>query len=429
MRRAGGTYDRRRVISWALYDCANSAFATTVMAGLFPVFLKEYWGNGLDVSVSTLHLGQANSLAAIIGGLLAPFMGYLGDRHHARKKLLFLFAVIGMITTGTLSLVPSGNWTLALLLYVIATLGFAGGNVFYDSLLISVAGEGKMDVVSALGYSLGYLGGGILFALNVWMTLRPETFGLSNVASGVQLSFLSVAIWWAIFSVPLLLFVREPRIPPQTRHAPRRSGLQEFRSVLVEIGRQRVVLLFLVGYWLYIDGVNTIIVMAVDYGLSLGFDKSALILALLITQFVGFPAAIVFGKLGEKLGTKKSIFIGLAMYVLVCVWGFFMDREAEFYALAVAIGLVQGGVQSLSRSFYAKIIPPESAARFFGFYDMLGKFAAVIGPFLMGLVGVVTGNPRYSIIAIILLFVIGGFFLYLADEKSASRLDITRAAT
>jgi MFS transporter, UMF1 family len=428
MRTAGG-YDRKKVISWALYDCANSAFATTIMAGLFPVFLKEYWGSGLDVSVSTLHLGQANSLAAIIGGLLAPFMGYMGDRHHARKKLLFLFAVIGMITTGALSLVPSGNWTLALVLYVIATLGFAGGNVFYDSLLISVAGGGKMDVVSALGYSLGYLGGGILFGLNVWMTLRPEMFGLSSVASGVQLSFLSVAIWWAIFSVPLLLFVHEPRIPPQTEHTPRRSGLQEFRTVLVEIGRQKVVLLFLVGYWLYIDGVNTIIVMAVDYGLSLGFDKSALILALLITQFVGFPAAIVFGKLGEKLGTKKSIFIGLAMYVLVCIWGFFMHREGEFYALAVSIGLVQGGVQSLSRSFYAKIIPPESAARFFGFYDMLGKFAAVIGPFLMGVVGVVTGNPRYSIIAIILLFVVGGFFLYLADEKSASRMDAYRAAT
>jgi len=429
MRRAGGTYERKKIISWALYDCANSAFATTVMAGLFPVFLKEYWGSGLDVSVSTLHLGQANSLAAIIGGLLAPFIGYMGDRHHARKKLLFLFAVTGMITTGALSTVPAGNWTLALLLYVIGTLGFAGGNVFYDSLLISVAGEEKMDVVSALGYSLGYLGGGILFALNVWMTLRPETFGFSSVASGVQLSFLSVALWWAIFSIPLLLFVREPRSIPHTGHTHRRSGLQEFKAILVEIGRQRVVLLFLIGYWLYIDGVNTIIVMAVDYGLSLGFDKSALILALLITQFVGFPAAIVFGKLGEKLGTKKSIFIGLGMYVLVCVWGFFMHQEAEFYALAVSIGLVQGGVQSLSRSFYAKIIPPESAGRFFGFYDMLGKFAAVIGPFLMGVVGVVTGNPRHSIIAIILLFVIGGSFLYLADEKSASRLDASRAAT
>lgn len=429
MRTAGDTYDRRKVISWALYDCANSAFATTVMAGLFPVFLKEYWGSGLDVSVSTLYLGQANSLAAIIGGLLAPFMGYMGDRHHARKKLLFLFAVIGMITTGALSLVPSGNWTLALVLYVIGTLGFAGGNVFYDSLLISVAGEKKIDFVSALGYSLGYLGGGILFALNVWVTLRPETFGLASASAAVQVSFLSVAIWWALFSIPLLLFVQEPRFTPAAGQAHRRSGLQEFKSVLVEIGRQRVVLLFLVGYWLYIDGVNTIIVMAVDYGLSLGFDKSALILALLITQFVGFPAAIVFGKLGERFGTKKSIFIGLAMYVLVCVWGFFMQREGEFYALAVSIGLVQGGVQSLSRSFYAKIIPPESTARFFGFYDMLGKFAAVIGPFLMGVVGVITGNPRYSIIAIVLLFVIGGFFLYLADEKQVSRLDTSRATT
>ncbi len=329
-----------------------------------------------------------------------------------------MFAAAGIVTTGALILVPHGDWGLALLLYIIATLGFAGGNLFYDSLLVNVTSKEKMDSVSALGFSLGYLGGGILFALNVWMTLRPESFGLANGSDAVRISFLSVALWWALFSIPLFLFVDEPRTASIQAGAIATSGLQELKSSFQEIGRNRPVLFFLAGYWLYIDGVNTIIVMAVDYGLSLGFNRSALIIALLITQFVGFPAAIVFGKVGERLGTKNGIFIALAVYIGVCVWGYFMDREIEFYVLAVAIGLVQGGVQSLSRSFYAKMIPAQSAARFFGFYDMLGKFAAVIGPFLMGVVSVTTGNPRYSIVAIIFLFVSGAAFLYFAREKS-----------
>ncbi len=413
-------YDRTKVVSWALYDCANSAFATTVMAGFFPIFFKEYWAAGLDATVSTFQLGQANSLAAVIGGCCAPFIGHIADRKSARKRLLFLFAAAGIVMTGALSLVPEGNWTAALVLYVIATLGFAGGNVFYDSLLVNVASREKMDVVSALGYSLGYLGGGILFAFNVWMTLRPATFGLASVSEAVRISFVSVAVWWAFFSVPLFLFVKEPRAGRDRTGDRAANGWQELKSVFKEIVGRRHVLLFLAGYWLYIDGVNTVIVMAVDYGLSLGFDSSALTLALLITQFVGFPSAIAFGKLGERVGAKKSIFIALAVYIGVCVWGYYMDREAEFYALAVAIGLVQGGVQSLSRSFYAKLIPPENAARLFGFYDMLGKFAAVIGPALMGWVGLVTGNPRVSILAIILLFVLGAGFLFLTREEGAA---------
>ncbi len=227
-----------------------------------------------------------------------------------------MFAAAGIVTTGALSLVPHGGWGLALLLYVIATLGFAGGNLLYDSLLVNVAGKEKMDFVSALGFSLGYLGGGILFALNVWMTLRPESFGLASGSDAVRLSFVSVAVWWALFSIPLLLFVDEPRTASIGAGASPASGLQELKKSFQEIGSNRSVLLFLAGYWLYIDGVNTIIVMAVDYGLSLGFNRGALIVALLITQFVGFPAAIVFGKVGERLGTKNGIFIALAVYTV-----------------------------------------------------------------------------------------------------------------
>ncbi len=417
------------MISWALYDCANSAFATTVMAGLFPVFFKQFWGVGLDASASTYRLGQANSIAAIIVGCAAPFMGHLADKKNTRKRFLFFLALLGIVTTGLLSLVPHGNWRASLLLYVIATFGFAGGNVLYDALLVNVADRGKMDFVSALGYSLGYLGGGLLFALNVWMTLRPESFGLADPADAVRISFLSVAVWWGLFSIPLFLFVDEPKSVDSKAAVAAGGWLQEFKGVIREIRQSRAVLLFLAGYWLYIDGVNTIIVMAVDYGLSLGFDKSTLILALLITQFVGFPAAIGFGKVGEKLGTKNAIFIALAVYIAVCVWGYFMHRESEFYVLAVAIGLVQGGVQSLSRSLYARMIPPESAARFFGFYDMLGKFAAVLGPFLMGLVAVLTGNARYSIISIIILFVAGAGFLYFVTRGMNGSREHPQAGT
>lgn len=410
----------KKAVSWAFYDWANSAYATTVMAGFFPIFFKEYWSAGVDVHESTFHLGTANSIAGMTVALLAPVLGFMADRGGAKKKFLLFFLMIGVVFTGSLNFIGKGEWGLATAFYALATIGFAGGNVFYDSLIVSVAGKKKMDFVSALGYSLGYLGGGLLFGLNVWMTLSPRTFGLAGAAEAIRISFITVAAWWALFSMPLFLFVPEPvGEGKSTGFAAVAHGFKQLGSVFQEIRKVRVAFLFLVGYWLYIDGVDTIVLMAVDYGMSLGFESSALITALLITQFVGFPAAIGFGKIGEKLGTKTGIFIGLSVYIVVAIWGYFMSRQIEFYILAVAIGLVQGGVQSLSRSFYAKLIPGESAAEFFGFYNMLGKFAAVIGPFLMGWVSLMTGNARYSILAVIALFLAGGVVLYLVPRQEA----------
>jgi UMF1 family MFS transporter len=296
--------------------------------------------------------------------------------------------------------------------------GFSGANVFYDSLLIEVAGEEKVDFVSALGYSLGYLGGGLLFALNVGMVLAPEFFGITDASQAVRISFVSVSIWWALFSIPLFLYVPEPgtREPSPWRTSVR-DGFRQLAGTFKEVRRLKVVLLFLVGYWLYIDGVHTIIRMAVDYGLSLGLDSNSLILALLVTQFVGFPSAIVFGKIGEKLGPKTGIYISIAVYIAMTVWGYFLNSEAQFFGLAVTIGLVQGGVQSLSRSFYTRIIPIEKAGEFFGFYNMVGKFAAVIGPVLMGWVAVATGDPRKAIFAITALLITGGACLLFVDEE------------
>ncbi len=413
----------KKVLSWALYDCANAAFATTVMAGFFPIFFKKYWSAGADVTVSTFQLGVANSSASIIVAVLAPFLGAISDKGGTKKKFLVFFAIIGIVMTGSLYFVSKGDWVLAAALYIFATIGFLGGNIFYDSLIVSVAGEKKIDFVSAFGFSLGYLGSGLLFGLNVAMTLHPHTFGLSNSAEAVRVSFITVAIWWSVFSIPILLFVEEPKIGSNTAGwMAVTAGFQQLLSTFQEIRKLRVVFLFLIGYWLYIDSVGTIIRMAIDYGMSLGFNPNSLIVALLIAQFVGFPAAIAFGKIGEKLGAKTGIFIGIGVYIAVTVWGFFMKREMEFYALAIGIGLVQGGVQSLSRSFYTRLIPENKAAEFFGFYNMLGKFAAVIGPALIGWVSVSTGNPRLSILPVIVLFISGATILYFVNEKEGHKI-------
>lgn len=402
----------RTTVSWAFYDWANSAYATTVMAGFFPIFFKQYWSSGADVAHSTFYLGVANSLASIVVAMLAPVLGAIADGAGARKKFLLVFAALGIVMTGSLYFVERGDWVAAVALYVMASLGFLGGNIFYDSLLVVVAPERKRDVISALGYALGYLGGGVLFAFNVWMTLQPATFGLADAGAAVRVSFICVAVWWAIFTIPLLLFVHDP--VEQRKDSALQAvaaGLRQFVDTFRHIRQLRTVGLFLLAYWLYIDGVDTIVLMAVDYGMSLGFDSNSLIVALLITQFVGFPAALAFGKLGERIGAKRGILLGIAVYVGVTVWAYFMETVSEFYTLAVVVGLVQGGVQALSRSLYSRMIPADKSAEFFGFYNMLGKFAAVIGPMLVGWVGLMTGSPRFAVLSIIVLFVLGAGLL------------------
>ena len=402
---------RRRKLAWAFYDWGNSAFATTVMAGFFPVFFKEYWAGGLDATDSTFWLGVGNSAASTLMIVLAPLIGALADQGGNKKRMLVLFAFLGALMTSSLFLVSAGLWPLALLFYALGIIGFSGSIVPYDALLVDVADERELDRVSALGYALGYLGGGLLFALNVIMVLKPALFGLEGPGQAVRIAFLMVGIWWAAFSVPLLLFVHE-RNPAPVRQGVIRGALRELRDNLREVRQHRMAFLFLLAYWLYIDGVDTIVRMAVDYGLAIGFESGDLLAALLVTQFVGFPAALLFGWLGSRLGPKSGIMIALGIYTLVVLWAWRMEREWEFYGLAVMIGLVQGGVQSLSRSLYARLIPPDRAGIFFGIYNMLGKFAAVIGPLLVGLVGVTTGSSRTGILAILLLFIGGALVLH-----------------
>ncbi len=414
-----------------MYDWANSAFATTVMAGFFPVFFKQYWSLGADATVSTARLGLGNSLAGIVVAVSAPVLGAIADRGGTRKKFLLFFAVMGILMTMGLYLVKQGNWPVAILLYVLATVGFSGGNIFYDALITGITTDDKVDMVSSLGFSLGYLGGGLLFALNVWMTLQPSTFGFSNAGEAVRASFLMVGLWWAVFSIPIFLLVPEPgeETPKARKVQGIKGGFRQLIHTFQEVRHLKTVFLFLLAYWLYIDGVNTVIRMAVDYGSSIGFETKDLISALLITQFVGFPSAIGFGFLGRKLGTRPAIFVAIFVYLFVSIWAAFMKSSTEFYVLAVIVGLVQGGIQALSRSYYVRLIPAAKSAEYFGFYNMVGRFSAIIGPVLMGGTGLFIRflgyeshvASRISIASVAVFFVAGGVLFYFVSEEKGKR--------
>lgn len=402
---------------WLAYDWASSAFATTVMAGFFPIFFKQYWNEGIDVTISTFRLGTANSIASLTVALMAPILGAIADAGARRKHFLLVFAAIGAMLTATLYFVSQGAWFVAAVVYVAAILGFSGSNVFYDALLVTVASREKTDSVSALGFAIGYLGGGILFAINVAMTLFPGAFGLADAGAAVRVSFITVAVWWGVFSIPLAMYVREAPAR-RSRSSSVTEGFAELLNTFRQLRQHKTAFQFLVAYWLYIDGVHTIVRMAVDYGLSLGFTSNDLIAALLIVQFVGFPSSIAFGRFAGAVGSRRAILAGVVIYMGISLWGVRMSSIGEFYALAVCIGLVQGGVTSLSRSYFSGLIPREKAGQFFGFYNTVGRFSAVLGPVLMGWVSVATGNPRYSMFAVLALFVVGGAILLRARDEA-----------
>ncbi len=417
-------------IAWSLYDWANSAFATTIIAGFFPVFFKEFWSVDTDPSLSTARLGLANSVSGMLIAASAPLLGAIADRTSAKKKLLFFFAYSGALMTCLLYLVGKGNWQAAILIYAAAGIGFSGGNIFYDSLLPLVCPKEEFDFVSSFGYALGYLGGGLLFAFNVYMVLYPDAFGFAGKAEAIRYSFVTVGLWWAFFTIPLILFVKEPKTQKKTScFGALRDGVSELWATFSQIRGLKPIYLFLIAYWIYIDGIDTIIRMAVDYGISLGFDSTDLIVALLITQFVGFPSAIAFGYLGGKIGANKAILIGITVYFFVSLWGMIMSHKYEFYLLAVVIGTTQGGLQALSRSYFAAMIPQHKSAEFFGFYNMLGKFAVMIGPVFMGGICLAVRSMGYSnqiasrasIASLCLFFLVGGAVFVAADRSNRKK--------
>lgn len=411
--------DRSAVRRWALYDWANSAFFVVVVSGFFPVFFKQYWASGLSVNESTFWLGIAGGLSGLLVALVAPLLGAIADRGGYKHRFLTWFTLLGVIATALLYWVGKGQWGAAALLYGLGSIGVAGAIVFYDAMLVDVAAPADYDRVSSLGYAWGYIGGGLIFSVNVLMTLKPAWFGLADAGEAVRISFVMVALWWAAFAWPLLAERRRARPEQVDLSMTLRGGWQQFIDTFHHIRRFRMVFFFLLAYFFYIDGVGTVARMAVDYGLSLGFDSSALIAALLITQFVAFPAALGWGRASRWLGPKACVLICIGGYVVVCLWGYSMQNTRDFYLLATLVGLVMGGIQALSRSLYARLIPEEQSAEFFGFFNMLGKFAAVLGPLMMGVASMLTGSARISILVIILLFAAGGVLLYRVKVQSS----------
>ena len=413
-------YKNKQILSWAFYDWANSAFATTVLAGFFPLFFKQFWSAQNTITDSTFQLGLGNALASLIIVMLAPFLGAIADAGKLKKRLLIIFSLLGISVTLGLYFVEQNSWLLAISFFVLATIGFSGSILFNDALLTNITEEKNYDRVSAFGYAMGYLGGGILFTVNVTMVTKPEWFGFSSVNDAVRFSFIAVSIWWLVFSIPLWLFVhedktREKYVITQLMY----SATGQLVSTFKKINKLKTVGLFLLAYWLYIDGVGTIVRMAVDYGLAIGLDGSDLLLALLMTQFIGFPATLGFGYLGERIGAKTAIMLTIVVYLAVTALAYRMNSVEEFYALAIIIGFVQGGIQSLSRSLYARIIPKSQSAEFFGFYNMLGKFAAVLGPLMIGIIAAMTDSSRLAMFSVSILFISGGILLYFVDEKKA----------
>lgn len=396
----------REAWAWASYDFANSVFATTVIAGFFPVFLDHYWRGGLSHGQAFALLAWVNAGVAILIAATAPVLGAVADCGSHRKRFLAGFLAIGVASSALLALPGQGALVWALVLFGLGSLGFIGANVFYDALLPHVAKPAQLDRVSALGYALGYLGGGLLFLVNVAMVEKPQWFGLADSSAAIKAAFVTVAVWWALFALILLLGVRGRKHGVPTRRA-LTEGLAQFRRIVRRLRTLPVLLGFLLVYWLYIDGVNSVFRLAVGFGLAVGLPASSLLLALLVTQFVAFPAALGFGWLGERIGPRPAISAGLAVYIAVAVYAAFITRPWQFFLLAVLVGLVQGGVQSLSRSLYARLIPREESAAFFGFYGLMGKFSAVIGPLIVAGVETWTGSPRLAVAAIAVLFIVG----------------------
>ena len=413
------------VNAWCMYDWANSAYSTTVMAAMLPPYFSSVaQGAGFTGAQASSMWGYVTSLTMLVIAILSPILGAIADYTGSKKKFMFGFFVVAVIFTSLLVLIGTGDWLLCLIFFALAGIGGAGANVFYDSLLPHVAHPDEIDQVSTKGYALGYLGGGLLLIANLLMFTYPGWFGIPSEDWGIRLSFLSVGVWWVIFSIPLFRRVKEP--PRASDYVatvnPVRAGFQRLGQTFRDLRRYKQLLLFLVAFWLYADGIGTIMKMATIYGAEIGIGMIDLVGALLLTQFVGVPFTFLFGWLARRLGTKRSIFLALSVYVLVSLGGYFMAEAWHFWLLAFMVGLVQGGSQALSRSLFGSMTPKARSGEFFGFFDISSKFAGIAGPLLFGVVGHLTGTSRLSIVSLVIFFIVGMLLLRLVDEDEGIRV-------
>ncbi len=425
---------RPELRAWALYDWANSAMVTTIVAAVFPIYFYRVAGTGLPEGVATQRFAVATTLSLLAVALLAPVLGALADYAAVKKRLLGTFLGLGVLAVAGMFFVHRGDWVLALILFMLADIGASGSFIFYDSLLPHVAREDEIDRVSTAGYALGYLGGGLLLALNFAWIQWPQWFGLphgdglseAQATLPTRLAFLSVAVWWLVFSIPL--FRRVPEPPRHLETGERlelnlvRVACTRLHKVFQELRQYKQAFLMLLAFLIYNDGIGTIIKMAAIYGTEIGIDQGALIASLLLVQFVGIPFAVLFGALAGKIEAKACILLALLVYVGIAILGYFMTNAFHFFLLAILVGMVQGGAQALSRSLFASMIPKEKSAEFFSFFAVSEKFAGIFGPGLFAATIALTGSSRYGIVSVILFFVAGGILLSRVDVSQGQRV-------
>jgi UMF1 family MFS transporter len=417
--------DKKTINAWCMYDWANSAFATTIMAAIFPPFYRSLATRaGLSESNATAYWGYTTSIALLVIALIAPVLGAVSDSTGGKKLYVAFFAWMGILSTAAFLLLGTDTWLLASTLFILANIGFAGANVFYESMLPHIAKKDDIDQISTRGYAMGYVGGGILLVINVLWVLKPKIFGMPDVGFALRASFLSVAVWWAIFSIPFFRHVPEPPLVKKSDTAvnPIYGGFTNLLATFSEIKQYKQLLIFLMAFWIYNDGIGTIIKMATAYGDEIGIKMPDMILALIITQFVGIPFSLLFGVLARKIGTKPSILLALSVYAMISIGGFYMQKALHFYVLAFMVGIVQGGSQALSRSLYGVMIPKHKSAEFFGFFSTSAKFAGIFGPLIFGLVSQVAGGSRLSILSVIVFFIAGGTLLIFVNVDEGIRV-------
>lgn len=389
----------KKELSWILYDCGNSAYSVAITTALFPVYFQMIGGSGMN-------LGYYNSFASIIIAVISPVLGTIADFRGMKKKLFNLFSLIAIFSTFLLSISHSISLTALMAFFIISNVTFAASNIFYDSFLVDVCVDERMDKISTSGFAYGYIASVIPFVFSLVIILL---FGMKNTL-GYQIGFIITSIWWFLFTVPMYKNVDQIYgVAPSKR--PFRESFLTIFTTLKDIKKHKIVAVFLFSYFLYIDGVDTIIKMVVPYAQSVldakKFDTIMLLAILVYVQIVAFPFAIIYGKLAGKFGTKRMISIGIFTYMICVIFAYFMSSLFHVFILSTFIASAQGGIQALSRSYFAKIIPKENSNEFFGFYNIFGKFAAIIGPLIMSVITTITNNPRYSILGIIPLFVIG----------------------
>lgn len=425
---------RPELRAWAMYDWAQSALIVVVMTAVYPIYFSNVVASDRPATDATQLHAYANTIAMVVIAILSPVLGAVADYASAKKRFLGLFMGIGVAAVASMYFVQHGDVALAMTLFVVSIVGATGSWVFYESLLPHVARPNEMDRVSTAGYALGYVGGGIVLALNLVLILRPGLFGLpsgegltpAQETLPTRIAFVSVAVWWMLFSIPTFLGVREPPagLEPDEQHGlnPLRVAFTRLRETLREIRGYRQAFLMLLAFLIYNDGIQTIIKMAPIYGAEIGIDRGPLIAAVLIVQFVGIPFTFLFGMIAGKIGAKRSIFAGLVAYTAIAIVGYFMRTATHFYLLALLVGVVQGGTQALSRSLFASMIPKHKSAEFFGFYSVFEKFAGIFGPLLFALAIQLTGTSRAAILSVIAFFAIGAWILSRVNVAEGQRV-------